>query len=117
MIIVENRTAKFMGKTFTISVIISDKGKLVKNINTEEVKPNFYGKNTEDYIEIDASIESYNKRQEYESKVEELIRKKYTVSQEFSVQRQKEKKPKEYDVYNSYCEECKNIARRDVYGH
>ena len=47
----------------------------------------------------------------YEERVEQLIREKYSVSQEFAVQRQRETKPEEFTEYFAYCEECKQRAR------
>lgn len=43
----------------------------------------------------------------YDELVDYEIRKKYTVSQEFAILRQKDEKPKEYAEYYAYCEECK----------
>ena len=47
----------------------------------------------------------------YEERVEQLIREKYSVSQEFAIQRQRETKPDEFTEYFAYCEECKQRAR------
>lgn len=47
----------------------------------------------------------------YEERVEQLIREKYSVNQEFAVQRQRETKPEEFTEYFAYCEECKQRAR------
>ena len=47
----------------------------------------------------------------YEERVEQLIREKYSVSQEFAIQRQRETKPEEFTEYFAYCEECKQRAR------
>ena len=47
----------------------------------------------------------------YETVVEALIRTRYTVSDEFGFLRQREQKPDEFEVYNIFVEECKNIAK------
>ena len=47
----------------------------------------------------------------YEQKVIELIREKYTVDEELAIQRQKETKPNEFEIYFNYCEECKLKAK------
>lgn len=47
----------------------------------------------------------------YDETVNSEIRKKYTVSQEFSILRQRDEKPEEYAEYYSYCEECKSYAK------
>ena len=43
--------------------------------------------------------------------VSAMIRNKYSLDQEFALQRQREIKSKEFFNYSSYCEQCKAIAR------
>ncbi len=43
--------------------------------------------------------------------INEEIRKKYSVSEEFAVLRQKDEKPEEYAEYYEYCEECKRFVK------
>ena len=52
----------------------------------------------------------------YGEKVNRLIRRRYSLTQELSLQRQKDKKPEEWEEYNAYCEQCKMEARLEVYG-
>ena len=47
----------------------------------------------------------------YEQKVVDLIREKYTMDEELAIQRQKETKPNEFEIYFNYCEECKLKAK------
>jgi hypothetical protein len=47
----------------------------------------------------------------YDEAVDAEIRKKYTVSQEFAILRQKDEKPEEYAEYYAYCEECKAFVK------
>ena len=47
----------------------------------------------------------------YEDAVNDEIRKKYSVSQEFAILRQKEEKSEEYQEYYNYCEQCKNYVK------
>lgn len=47
----------------------------------------------------------------YEEKVEQLIREKYTISDELAIQRQRDTKPSEFSEYFAYCEECKLKAK------
>ena len=47
----------------------------------------------------------------YDDAVDAEIRKRYTVSQEFAILRQKEDKPEEYAAYYAYCEQCKAFAK------
>ena len=47
----------------------------------------------------------------YDEAVDAEIRKRYSVSQEFAILRQKEEKPEEYAQYYAYCEECKTYVK------
>ena len=55
------------------------------------------------------------KQAQYERRVDELIRSKYTLSQELAIIRQQATKSEEYQAYFDYCEECKAKARAEVY--
>lgn len=46
----------------------------------------------------------------YAERVEYLIRKRYTVSDEIAILRQREDKVEEFEEYNAFAEECKRIA-------
>jgi hypothetical protein len=53
-----------------------------------------------------------DKRQDhYGDAVERLIRRKYSVSAELAILRQRDDKPEEFAVYNAYAEECKAEAK------
>ncbi len=47
----------------------------------------------------------------YDEAVDAQIRKRYSVSQEFAILRQRDEKPEEYAEYFAYCEECKAFVR------
>ena len=47
----------------------------------------------------------------YEEAVDREIRKRYSVSAEFAILRQKDEKPEEYAEYYAYCEECKAFVK------
>lgn len=47
----------------------------------------------------------------YDEAVDAEIRKRYTVSQEFAILRQRDEKPEEYAAYYAYCEECKMLVK------
>ena len=49
---------------------------------------------------------------DYDEAVNEMIRERYTASQEFAILRQKEEKPQEYQAYYDYCEECKAYVKQ-----
>lgn len=47
----------------------------------------------------------------YDEAVNNKIRERYSVSQEFAILRQKDEKPEEYAEYFAYCEECKAFVK------
>lgn len=47
----------------------------------------------------------------YDEAVDAEIRKRYSMSQEFAILRQRDEKPEEYAAYYAYCEECKNTVK------
>lgn len=57
----------------------------------------------------------YVKNLEYKTKIDKLIRQRYSVSDEIAILRQRDSKPEEYAEYNAYCEECKAQAKREIY--
>ena len=50
-------------------------------------------------------------QQTYDELVDAEIRKRYTISQEFAILRQKDEKPEEYAEYYTYCEQCKTKVK------
>lgn len=52
---------------------------------------------------------------DYKTKIDKLIRQRYSVSDEIAILRQRDSKPEEYAEYNAYCEECKAQAKSEVY--
>jgi len=69
-----------------------------------------------EYMEIEdtecTSVDNVSTPADYGNVVEELIRQRYSVSQELAILRQKDAKPEEYIEYYNYCEECKVEAKR-----
>lgn len=53
-------------------------------------------------------------QERYERRVEQLIRKKYSISQELAVLRQRDVKTEEFAAYNAYAEECKTKAKAEI---
>ena len=47
----------------------------------------------------------------YEGLVEGLIRRKYSISDEMALMRQRYTKPEEFEEYFNYCEQCKEEAK------
>jgi hypothetical protein len=54
--------------------------------------------------------------QMYKDRVIELVREEYSVDDELAIQRQRDSKIDEFNAYNSFVEECKSQARREIYG-
>lgn len=52
----------------------------------------------------------------YEELVEQLIRKRYSVSAELAILRQRDLKYAEFCEYNEYAEQCKATARETLGG-
>ena len=48
----------------------------------------------------------------YEQLINNLIRERYTINQELSIQRQRDSKPEEFNVYNNYVEGCKSQVKK-----
>lgn len=48
---------------------------------------------------------------DYDNAVDAEIRKRYSISQEFAILRQKYEKLDEYEEYYNYCEECKQYVK------
>lgn len=46
--------------------------------------------------------------------VEQKIRRRYSVSAELAILRQRDEKPSEYSEYFAYCEACKAEAREEL---
>lgn len=68
----------------------------------------------DEWEEVSAdSLPAYTEA-EYEERVTELVRRRYSVSAELAVQRQRDTKPEEFADYNGYAEECKQRAREEL---
>lgn len=83
------------------------------NINAETGEVTEYELTKEELIVIN-EINSIITGIPYAQKVVGLIREKYTIDEELSIQRQKETKPDEFETYFNYCEECKIKAKENV---
>jgi hypothetical protein len=54
--------------------------------------------------------------QMYKDRVIELVRAEYSVDDELAILRQRDTKIDEFNSYNTFVEECKVTARREIYG-
>jgi hypothetical protein len=61
-----------------------------------------------------AAERAYWQSVSYDDAVDAEIRKRYSVSQEFAILRQREEKPEEYAAYYAYCEECKAFVKAKI---
>ena len=53
-----------------------------------------------------------DKQASYGEFVEKFIRRKYTISAELAILRQRDEKPQEFAEYNAYAEQCKAEAKK-----
>lgn len=95
--------------------IYSDNGKFVHRLGADiyfSRSTKLPGDDPSKFEEVDSIPEVPTTEQTYDEQVNNLIRERYSASQEFSILRQKETKPQEYDEYFRYCEECKQRAKQ-----
>lgn len=94
--------------------IVAAEGKWLHRIDTEAYfKRAIMGKNgTADFEEVD-DVPKYTDA-EYSTRVNELIRERYTESAELSILRQRDAKQAQYEEYYAYCEECKKQAKAEL---
>ena len=63
--------------------------------------------------EVD-EIPNIRNEEDYGNQVNDLIRRRYSLSEELAILRQKDEKPDEYRVYFAFCEECKANAKLEL---
>lgn len=63
--------------------------------------------------EVD-EVPNIRNEEDYGNQVNDLIRRRYSLSEELSILRQKDEKPEEYRVYFAFCEECKAKAKLEL---
>lgn len=63
--------------------------------------------------EVD-EIPNIRNEEDYGNQVNDLIRRRYSLSEELGILRQKDEKPDEYRVYFAFCEECKANAKLEM---
>ena len=85
--------------------MIKDEFERLKNLPQEEIVL------TEEQL---AEIREEEKAREYENKIINKIRQKYSINQELAILRQRDTKPEEYQVYFDYVEQCKAEAKSEV---
>lgn len=60
--------------------------------------------------------QSVSQEEQYKQRIIELVREKYSIDDELAIQRQRDTKIDEFNAYNTFVEECKVTARREIYG-
>ena len=68
----------------------------------------------EEIEEARAEEKHFAQSQDYGELVESLIRRKYSLSAELAILRQRDSKPEEFAEYNAYAEQCKVEAKRMI---
>lgn len=63
--------------------------------------------------EVD-EIPNIRNEEDYGNQVNDLIRRRYSLSEELAILRQKDEKPDEYRTYFAFCEECKAKAKVEL---
>lgn len=63
--------------------------------------------------EVD-EIPNIRNEEDYGNQVNDLIRRRYSLSEELAILRQKDEKPDEYRAYFAFCEECKSKAKVEL---
>ena len=70
----------------------------------------------EELAQMEAEQRQYEKEYwasvDYAEAVNDKIRERYSISDEFAILRQKDEKPEEYAAYFAYCEECKAFVKQ-----
>lgn len=114
-----------MQKTYRLSinmwVLDTDKAHILHRIGSDDYTENHHAtvKDPEEWEEIAvADIPPYTEA-EYKAKVEELIRERYSASDEFALinnvmSEATEKRQNEYAEYQAYREECKRRAKEEL---
>lgn len=65
--------------------------------------------------EREAALVEADRQKRYPERVEELIRQRYTPGQEHAIQRQRDRKPEEFEAYDTHAEQCKATARAEIF--
>ena len=63
--------------------------------------------------EVD-EVPNIRNEEDYGNQVNDLIRRRYSLSEELGILRQKDEKPDEYRAYFAFCEECKAKAKAEL---
>ena len=74
-----------------------------------------YREMTDEEIAASNKIEEdYWQSIDYGEAVDNEIRKRYSISEEFAILRQRDEKLDEYEAYYAYCEQCKAYVKKMI---
>ena len=95
--------------------IFSTEGKYVhiKNTDVYFKRAVAVSLSVEQCEEVD-EIPNIRNEEDYGNQVNDLIRRRYSLSEELGILRQKDEKPDEYRAYFAFCEECKANAKLEL---
>lgn len=100
-------------KTIGKEIVAAD-GKWLHRIGTEAYfRRAIVGNADLSEFEEVAELPKYT-NEEYSTRVNELIRERYTESAELSILRQRDEKPTQFAEYFAFCEECKTRAKAEL---
>lgn len=85
----------------------------IKNTDVYFKRAVAVGLSVEQCEEVD-EIPNIRNEEDYGNQVNDLIRRKYSLSEELAILRQKDEKPDEYRTYFAFCEECKANAKLEL---
>ena len=93
--------------------VVADKGRYIhrKGSSAYGSRIMLYPTDTIDNFEEVNAVPEEVDVTDYGERVNDLIRAKYSVSEEFAILRQRDNKPEEYQKYYEYCENCKKTCR------
>lgn len=92
--------------------VYSTDGKYIHRLSTDSYfkRGTVLDGDTADSFEESDAVPACTSAQ-YAERVNDLIRERYSISQELAILRQRDTKPQEFAEYNAYAEECKRKAR------
>lgn len=92
---------------------MEDKYVHIKNTDNYFKRGLAIGISLEQCEEVD-EIPNIRNEEDYGNQVNDLIRRRYSLSEELGILRQKDEKPDEYREYFAFCEECKANAKLEL---
>lgn len=85
----------------------------IKNTDVYFKRAVAVGLSVEQCEEVD-EVPNIRNEEDYGNQVNDLIRCRYSLSEELAILRQKDEKPDEYREYFAFCEECKANAKLEM---